>query len=121
MDAAGNKDEGAGDQGIMFGYACRETDGADAGADLLRARDPAPHPRAAAHPATSRWPGLLPDAKSQVTLRYVDGKPVGATSVVVSTQHVEDLGAGRDQANALADRGEHAAGRLDVPGGASST
>ena len=64
---------------------------ADAGADLLRARHPAPHPRAAAHPATSRSPGLLPDAKSQVTLRYIDGKPVGATSVVVSTQHVEDL------------------------------
>ena len=64
---------------------------ADAGADLLRARDPAPHPRPAASPATSRSAGLLPDAKSQVTLRYVDGKPVGATTVVVSTQHDEGL------------------------------
>ena len=59
---------------------------ADAGTAVLRARNPAHHPR----PAQGRRPavaGLLPDAKSQVTLRYVDGKPVGATSVVVSTQH----------------------------------
>jgi S-adenosylmethionine synthetase len=90
VDAEGNKDEGAGDQGIMFGYACRET-------ELLM-----PAPLYYAHLILRRISelrrssdlsvaGLLPDAKSQVTLRYVDGKPVGATSVVVSTQHVEGL------------------------------
>ncbi len=90
VDAAGNKDEGAGDQGIMFGYACTETP------ELM------PAPLYYAHTILRRISemrrnkdtsveGLLPDAKSQVTLRYVDGKPVGATSVVVSTQHVEGL------------------------------
>ena len=90
VDAAGNKDEGAGDQGLMFGYACRETPALMPAplyyahlilrriSELRRGRD-------------HKVAGLLPDAKSQVTLRYVDGKPVGATSVVVSTQHVEDL------------------------------
>ncbi|WP_142849389.1 methionine adenosyltransferase [Telmatospirillum sp. J64-1] len=86
VDAAGNKDEGAGDQGIMFGYAVNETE------HLM------PAPIYYAHAilkslAEARHSGaepkLGPDAKSQVTLRYVDGKPVGATSVVVSTQHSE--------------------------------
>ncbi|HYD64244.1 methionine adenosyltransferase [Azospirillum sp.] len=84
VDAAGNKDEGAGDQGIMFGYACRETPAlmpapiyyAHA---ILKSLAEARHSGAA--------PLLGPDAKSQVTLQYVDGKPVRATSVVVSTQH----------------------------------
>ncbi len=88
VDAAGNKDEGAGDQGIMFGYACRETDAympapiyyAHA---ILRSLSEARH--------SGAEPKLGPDAKSQVTLRYVDGKPIGATSIVVSTQHAEDL------------------------------
>jgi S-adenosylmethionine synthetase len=90
VDSAGNKDEGAGDQGMMFGYACRETDGLMpapiyyAHAILHRIRD-------LRRIEDKSVAGLLPDAKSQVTLRYVDGKPVGATSVVVSTQHVEDL------------------------------
>jgi len=84
VDAAGDKDEGAGDQGIMFGFACRET------TDLM------PAPIQLAHTvlhkmAEARHAGVAPyfgpDAKSQVTLRYVDGKPVCATSVVVSTQH----------------------------------
>ena len=86
VDSAGNKDEGAGDQGIMFGYACTETP------SLM------PAPLYYAHLVLRRInelrkakdlsvAGLLPDAKSQVTLRYIDGKPVGATSVVVSTQH----------------------------------
>ena len=90
VDSSGNKDEGAGDQGIMFGYACTETPTLMPAPiyyahellrtirDLRRANDPA-------------VAGLLPDAKSQVTLRYVDGKPVGATSVVISTQHEDAL------------------------------
>ncbi len=88
VDAAGNKDEGAGDQGIMFGYACRETE----------ALMPAPifysHAILKGLAATrhaSKDSGLGPDAKSQVTLRYENGKPVCATSVVVSTQHAEGI------------------------------
>ncbi len=88
VDAAGNKDEGAGDQGIMFGYACRETE------ELM----PAPlyfshrilKSLAEARKSAAN-PGLGPDAKSQVTLQYEDGKPVRATSIVVSTQHDERL------------------------------
>jgi S-adenosylmethionine synthetase len=88
VDAAGNKDEGAGDQGIMFGYACSETDVlmpapiyyAHA---ILRSLAEARH--------SGAEPGLGPDAKSQVSLRYVGGKPVCATAVVVSTQHSERL------------------------------
>jgi len=88
VDAAGNKDEGAGDQGLMFGHACRETDVLMPAAihfshDILR--------RMAAARHAGKTPGLGPDSKSQVTLKYVDGKPVGATSVVVSSQHTEDL------------------------------
>jgi len=88
VDAAGNKDEGAGDQGLMFGYACDETP------SLMPApihyshgilRDMA----AARH--TGKEKGLGPDSKSQVTLRYENGRPVRAQSVVVSTQHVEGL------------------------------
>jgi S-adenosylmethionine synthetase len=84
VDAKGNKDEGAGDQGIMFGYATNETP------ELM------PAPLQFAHNilhlmAEARHSGrekmLEPDAKSQVTLRYVNGKPVGATAIVVSTQH----------------------------------
>ena len=88
VDAAGNKDEGAGDQGIMFGYATSETP--------------------ALMPATLQWSqdilrrlaqvrkadpdsGLEPDAKSQVTLQYEHGVPVRATSIVLSTQHREGL------------------------------
>ncbi|HYG85284.1 MAG TPA: methionine adenosyltransferase [Azospirillum sp.] len=86
VDAAGDKDEGAGDQGIMFGYACNETP----------ALMPAPIYYAHAilkSMAEARHSGAAlefgPDAKSQVTLQYVNGKPVRATSVVVSTQHGE--------------------------------
>ena len=88
VDAQGNKDEGAGDQGIMFGYACDETP------ELM----PAPiqyshnilHAMALARHA-GKAPMLGPDAKSQVTLQYVNGKPVRATAVVVSTQHSEKV------------------------------
>jgi len=88
VDAAGNKDEGAGDQGIMFGYACDETPALMPAPiyyshAILKAMADARH--------SGATPGLQPDSKSQVTLRYVDGKPVGATSVVVSTQHGADL------------------------------
>ncbi len=89
VDAAGNKDEGAGDQGIMFGYACRETP------ELM------PAPLYYAHKVlreisqarhSGREKTLGPDAKSQVTVRYQNGKPVEATQIVVSHQHlVESL------------------------------
>jgi S-adenosylmethionine synthetase len=88
VDAAGNKDEGAGDQGIMFGYAVNET-------DVLM-----PAPIYYSHGILKRLAevrhsgaekGLGPDSKSQVTLVYENGKPVRASSVVVSTQHEEGL------------------------------
>jgi S-adenosylmethionine synthetase len=90
VDAAGNKDEGAGDQGIMFGYACRETETLMP-APIFYAHEILRHIRDRRRVQDPTVAGLLPDAKSQVTLRYIDGKPVGATSIVVSTQHVEDL------------------------------
>jgi S-adenosylmethionine synthetase len=93
VDSAGNKDEGAGDQGIMFGYACRETTTLMP-APLYYAHEILRTIRDLRKAGDIAVKGLQPDAKSQVTLRYVDGKPVGATSVVVSTQHVE----GMDQA-----------------------
>lgn len=88
VDAKGNKDEGAGDQGIMFGYATNET-------DVLM-----PAPIYFSHKilrsmAEARHSGAEkifgPDSKSQVTLAYENGQPVRATSVVVSTQHIEDV------------------------------
>jgi S-adenosylmethionine synthetase len=87
VDASGNKDEGAGDQGIMFGYACTETP------TLM----PAPlyyshkilHLLAAAR-KSGKEPKLGPDAKSQVTVRYENGKPVEATQIVLSTQHLDE-------------------------------
>jgi len=86
VDSAGNKDEGAGDQGIMFGYACRETETLMP-APLYYAHEILRTIRDLRKAGDRSVRGLLPDAKSQVTLRYVDGKPVCATSVVVSTQH----------------------------------
>jgi S-adenosylmethionine synthetase len=88
VDQSGNKDEGAGDQGIMFGYAVNET------------HEFMPAPIHYAHAilralAETRHAGdvkfLGPDAKSQVSLQYVGGKPVRATSIVVSTQHSADV------------------------------
>jgi S-adenosylmethionine synthetase len=84
VDAKGNKDEGAGDQGIMFGYACRETPELMPAPILyshkiLRLMAEARH--------AGKEPTLQPDAKSQVTLRYENGKPVEVTQIVVSTQH----------------------------------
>jgi len=88
VDSAGNKDEGAGDQGIMFGYACRET-ATLMPAPLYYSHEILRAMRDRRFAGDKSLAGLLPDAKSQVTLRYVDGKPVAATSVVVSTQHIE--------------------------------
>ncbi|MDP7142426.1 MAG: methionine adenosyltransferase [Alphaproteobacteria bacterium] len=83
-----DKEEGAGDQGIMFGYACRETDA------LMPAAIHYSH-KILQSLAEARHNGALgilgPDSKSQVSLQYIDGKPVKATSVVVSTQHDEDV------------------------------
>ena len=88
VDASGNKDIGAGDQGIMFGYACRETD-VLMPAPLIYAHRILKTMSDARH--AGQTPEFGPDAKSQVTLHYVNGKPVRATSVVVSTQHREGL------------------------------
>ena len=90
VDSAGNKDEGAGDQGIMFGYATSETPTLMP-APLYYAHELLRTIRDRRHAGDPAVAGLLPDAKSQVTLRYVDGKPVAATSVVISTQHEERL------------------------------
>tara|TARA_B100001057_G_scaffold189543_1_gene190337 strand:+ start:873 stop:2048 length:1176 start_codon:yes stop_codon:yes gene_type:complete len=88
VDSKDNKDEGAGDQGIMFGYACNETD------DLM------PAPIFYSHKilrlmAQDRKSGILkgiePDSKSQVTMQYENGKPKKVTSVVISTQHSKEL------------------------------
>ena len=88
VDSSGNKDEGAGDQGIMFGYACNET-------DVLM-----PAPIHFSHKilrlmAQDRKSGSLngiePDSKSQITIEYKDGKPSAVKSVVISTQHSKDI------------------------------
>ncbi len=88
VDASGNKDEGAGDQGIMFGYACRET-------EVLM-----PAPIHYSHKilrlmAEDRKSGKLkniePDSKSQITIEYIDGVPANVKSVVISTQHSPDV------------------------------
>jgi S-adenosylmethionine synthetase len=84
VDASGNKDEGAGDQGIMFGYATDETPELMPATlqyshNILRVLATARH--------ADRDLGLEPDAKSQVTLAYEHGRPVRATSIVLSTQH----------------------------------
>ena len=88
VDSSGNKDEGAGDQGIMFGYACNET-------DLLM-----PAPIHYSHKilrlmAEDRKSGNLdniePDSKSQVTFEYIDGKPTKVKSIVISSQHSHDI------------------------------
>ena len=88
VDSAGNKDEGAGDQGIMFGYACNET-------DVLM---PAPIHYShkilrlmAEDRKAGNLKGIEPDSKSQITIQYKDGMPAAVTSVVISTQHSKDV------------------------------
>ncbi|HEU5284890.1 MAG TPA: methionine adenosyltransferase [Sphingomicrobium sp.] len=95
VDAAGNKDEGAGDQGIMFGFACDETP------ELMPATLYYSHKileRLAHDRHTGAAPFLEPDAKSQVTLRFEDGKPAAATAIVVSTQHAPGYHEGEKEA-----------------------
>jgi len=88
VDSKDNKDEGAGDQGIMFGYACSET------------KDLMPAPIYFSHKilrlmAEDRKKGLIdgiePDSKSQVTMKYENGRPTSVTSIVISSQHSKDL------------------------------
>ena len=88
VDSSGNKDEGAGDQGIMFGYACNET-------DVLM---PAPIHYShkilrlmAEDRKTGKLKNIEPDSKSQITIEYKDGKPADVKSVVISTQHSADV------------------------------
>jgi S-adenosylmethionine synthetase len=95
VDAGSNKDEGAGDQGIMFGYATDETP------DLMPATLYYSHKileRMAADRHSGAAPFLEPDAKSQVTLRYEGSLPVAATAVVVSTQHAKGYDEGEKEA-----------------------
>lgn len=89
VDASGTKDEGAGDQGIMFGYACNETP------ELMPAPIYYAHKiledlNVARKAKTGDAAKLGPDAKSQVTVRYENGKPVGVTQIVLSTQHLDE-------------------------------
>ena len=88
VDSKDNKDEGAGDQGIMFGYACTETD------ELMPAPIHFSHKilrLMAEDRKAGTLKGIEPDSKSQVTMLYEDNKPVKVTSVVISTQHSKDL------------------------------
>ena len=88
VDSSGNKDEGAGDQGIMFGYACNETD------VLMPAPIHYSHKilRLMAEDRKSgKLNGIEPDSKSQITIEYKDGVPSAVTSVVISTQHSKDV------------------------------
>ena len=88
VDSSGNKDEGAGDQGIMFGYACNETD------VLMPAPIHFSHRilRLMAEDRKSgKLKGIEPDSKSQITIEYKDGVPTDVKSVVISTQHSKDV------------------------------
>ena len=86
VDATSDKEEGAGDQGLMFGYAVNETP------ELMPAPIQYSHAilrKLAEVRKNGTEPALGPDAKSQLTVRYADGKPVGVTSIVLSTQHLD--------------------------------
>ena len=92
VDSSGNKDEGAGDQGIMFGYACNETD------VLMPAPIHFSHRilRLMAEDRKSgKLKGIEPDSKSQITIEYKDGVPKAVKSVVISTQHSKDVNLGQ--------------------------
>ena len=88
VDSSGNKDEGAGDQGIMFGYACKETDvlmpaPIHFSHRILRLMDE--------DRKSGKLKGIEPDSKSQITIEYKDGVPTNVKSVVISTQHSKDV------------------------------
>ena len=88
VDSKGNKDEGAGDQGIMFGYACKETEKLMPAPIyyshlILKSLSDARH--------SGQEKMLEPDAKGQISLKYENGKPVGTTAIVISSQHHESL------------------------------
>ena len=88
VDAAGNKDQGAGDQGIMFGFACKETP------SLMPAPIYYSHKileQMAIDRKEGKIPGIQPDSKSQVTLKYENGNPTQCTKIVVSSQHDQNL------------------------------
>ncbi len=88
VDSSGNKDEGAGDQGIMFGYACNETD------SLMPAPIHYSHKilrLMAEDRKTGKLDNIEPDSKSQVTFEYIDGKPARVKSIVISSQHSPDV------------------------------
>ncbi len=111
VDKSGNKDEGAGDQGLMFGYACDETD----------ALMPAPiyysHiilKELAKIRHNDKNSILLPDSKSQITLEYKDGKPIKASSIVVSTQHKKNCSLVDIREIVRENSKPGATGRLDV-------
>ncbi|KLK93890.1 S-adenosylmethionine synthetase [Microvirga vignae] len=89
VDAGGDKDEGAGDQGIMFGYACNETPELMP-APIYYAHKILENLTAARKGKVGDAAKLGPDAKSQVTVRYENGKPVTATQIVLSTQHLDE-------------------------------
>ena len=96
VDAAENKDEGAGDQGIMFGYATKETE------DLMPAPIQYSHAilrRLAEVRKSGKEPSLGPDAKSQLSVVYENGRPVGVTSIVLSTQHLDETMTSEDVRN----------------------
>ena len=93
VNASGNKDEGAGDQGIMFGYATRETP------ELMPAPIQYSHAilhRLAQVRKNGQEPTLGPDAKTQLSVKYESGKPVGVSSIVLSTQHLDENMTSRD-------------------------
>ncbi|MEK9880094.1 MAG: methionine adenosyltransferase [Paracoccaceae bacterium] len=98
VDAAENKDEGAGDQGIMFGYATKETE------DLMPAPIQYSHAilrRLAEVRKSGKEPSLGPDAKSQLSVVYENGSPVGVTSIVLSTQHLDETMTSEDVRNVV--------------------
>jgi S-adenosylmethionine synthetase len=120
VDSGGNKDEGAGDQGIMFGYACKDTP------ELMPAPIYYSHKIPAADlggPALGKEAVLGPDSKSQVTVRYENGKPAAATQIVVSHQHlVESMTSNqvRSWSSPTSRRRCRAAGSPRTPSGTST-